>query len=268
MAIVTAAAPALAQNAPSKAATSVAPPPVQEKAPETDPLLQDVASPERHRQWIEIWAVGRDAAQGRYLEHATFCSFQHARDVAEFDALGRYSLLLLTALAHRAEDLPLRRVYVRLPDREIPLVKVGSWRQTNDPAGVAYRVFGPYREDGLYLFPTSALLRTAQLQADFAANSPAFRVLEFPSWSASGSSCLSPRSPPDWLSTVQNPDPAPGALPNLKALQEFMQAKTSGLPVPASVPSPLPEARRDTPESAPQPDGPKKPASLKDLFKR
>jgi hypothetical protein len=72
---------------------------------------------------------------------------------------------------------------------------------------------------------------------------------------------------PDWLSTLQNPDPLPGALPDLRALQEFMKAGTTGFPIPTSLPRAA-EARRPAPAAVAQPDEPKQPASLKDLFKK
>jgi hypothetical protein len=67
---------------------------------------------------------------------------------------------------------------------------------------------------------------------------------------------------------MQNPDPLPGALPDLRALQEFIKRKTSGFPIPTSLPQVAPEARRPAAEPSPQPDEARKPAALKDLFKR
>ena len=254
--VVAIAAPALAQSLPGRQAPAMPPRPFQEKGPGTDPLQYDVVSPERQTKKIEARAMEREAGQGRALERETHFTIQHARSVTEFDTLGRYSLLILTVITQNAEELPLKRVYLRLPDREIPLLKLASWRRDVDQASVTYKMYGRYREDGLYLFPTGAFLKVAQLQADFAVNRLGLPVLELPS-----------SSMPDWLSTLQNPDPLPGALPDLRALQEFMKAGTTGFPIPTSLPRAA-EARRPAPAAVAQPDEPKQPASLKDLFKK
>jgi hypothetical protein len=63
---------------------------------------------------------------------------------------------------------------------------------------------------------------------------------------------------------VQNPDPPPGALPNLRALQAFIKEHTSGFPIPTSLPQVAPEARRPAAEPTPQPapDYSKRPGTL------
>jgi hypothetical protein len=256
LAAIAIAAPALAQSLPGRQAPATPPRPFQEKGPGTDPLQYDVVSPERRTKKIEARAAEREAGQGRALERETHFTIQHARSVAEFDALGRYSILILTVITQNAEELPLKRVYLRMPDREVLLLKLGGWRRDVDQASVSYKMYGRYREDGLYLFPTGAFLKVAQLQVDFAASRMGLPVLELPSSSV-----------PDWLSTLQNPDPLPGALPDLKALQEFMKAGTTGFPIPTSLPR-APETRRPAPAAVAQPDEPKQPASLKDLFKK
>jgi hypothetical protein len=83
-----------------------------------------------------------------------------------------------------ADELPVKRVYLRMPDREIPILKLASWRRNVDQTLVTYKMYGPYREDGFYLFPYSAYLRIAQIQMDFA-NRSGLPVLEFPSLLAS-----------------------------------------------------------------------------------
>jgi hypothetical protein len=100
------------------------------------------------------------------------------------------------------------------------------------------------------LFPFSALLRTGQFQADFAANRSSLPVLELPALGVL----------PDWLRNSQSPDPLPNAQPDPKALERFIKRNTSGFPVldlspAASVPKP-------------QGDEPKTPGSLKELFKK
>jgi hypothetical protein len=232
------------------------PRPFQERSSAPVPLPPGATTPQTRSDAIEAWAKNWKEKRARPAARETHYAILHARDVAEFDALGRYSLLILSAMTQRAEELPLKRVYLRMPDREVPLVKIASWRTEVDPTMVSYKMFGPYREDGFYLFPLSAYLRVAQLQADFAANRMSLPVLELP---YSGG--------PEWLRTLQNPDPLPGALPDLSVLQEFIKRATPGFPIPSSVPGTT-EARRPSPEAVAQPGELKKPASLTDLFKK
>jgi hypothetical protein len=86
-----------------------------------------------------------------------------------------------SVVTQSAEELPLKRVYLRMPDREVPILKIASWRRDVDQTLVTYKMYGPYREDGFYLFPLGAYLRIAQLQVDLAAHRIALPVLELPS---------------------------------------------------------------------------------------
>jgi hypothetical protein len=58
------------------------------------------------------------------------------------------------------------------------------------------------------------------------------------------------------------------ALPDLRALQGLITRKTAGFPIPTSLPQIAPEARRPAAEPSPQSDDARKPAALKDLFKK
>ena len=255
-ATVAMASPALAQNNPFGQLPGTPPSPFQEKSSPPAPVKLGVTTPQTQINAIEVWAKEREAKQNRPLERERYCIIVDPnRD--EFEALGRYGLLILTLVTQSAEELPIKRVYLRMRDREIPLLKIGSWRRDVDQTLVTYKMYGPYREDGFYLFPFSAYLRVAQLQVDLAANRSGLPVLEMPMQDVTG-----------WLRTMQNPDPLPGTLPNLRALQNLIKRNTSGFPIPTSLPQVAPEARRPTPVPAPQSDEPKKPAALGDLFKK
>jgi hypothetical protein len=85
-------------------------------------------------------------------------------------------------------------------------------------------MIGAYREDGFYLFPTSAHLRTGEVRVK-TANGSAFGIFDFPDQ----------RGPP-FLGTIQNPDPLPNALPDRRVLQAFLKATTAGFPILDSFP--------------------------------
>jgi len=219
------ASPVLAQNNPFGQSPGTPPSRFQEKGFAPVRGGREVTTPQSQIQGLEAWAKEREVKQRRPLEHQLYYTIWDPGDRAEFDALAHYSLLILTVVTQTAQELPVRRVYTRLPDREIPVLKLASWRRDVDQTLVTYKMYGPYREDGLYLFPLGAYLRTAQIQMDLATNRSGLPVLELPAeW-------------PDWLRTVQSPEPIPGALPNLRTLQDFIKRKTSGFPVPTSVPA-------------------------------
>jgi len=249
--------PVLAQNNPVGQSPGTPPRPFQEKGSGMVPGDSKPVTPQSLTDKLEAWAKEWEAKQARPAEREDYYRILQPDDRREFEALAHYGVLILTMMTQSAEELPVKRVYLRMPDREIPLLKLASWRRDVDQTLVSYKMYGPHREDAFYLFPLGAYFRVAQVQADLAAKRSGLPVLELPyeHW-------------PGWPKTMQNSDPLPGALPNLRALQELIKRKTSGFPIPTSLPSPVPEAKMPLPESAPQPEAARKPAAIKDLFKK
>jgi hypothetical protein len=230
----------IAQNNPQAPSPRDPPSPFQEKGGRFGKSLgEGLWTPQSHTQYIEVRAKEREDASG-YPAERTFRFVVWDPDRAEFSAMAGYSLLLLSVLTQKVEELPLQRVYLRLPDREIPVLKISSWRVNVEQGLITYRMYGPYREDGFYLFSTAMQLRTAQIQADFAANRSGFPVLEFPT-----------QEVPGWLKKFENSDSEPDALPTLRVLQRFIKNRTSGFPIPDSLPL-LSEPKNPIPESLPQ----------------
>jgi hypothetical protein len=246
----------IAQNNPQATSPGNPPSPFQEKGGGFGKSQgEGLWTPQSHTQYIEVRAKEREDANG-YPAERTYRFVVWDPDRAEFSAMAGYSLLLLSVLTQKEEELPLQRVYLRLPDREIPLVKISSWRVNVDQGLITFQMYGPYREDGFYLFPSAMQLRTAQIQADFAANRSGFPVLEFPT-----------QEIPGWLKRFESSASEPAALPTLKVLQRFIKNRTSGFPIPDSMPL-LSEAKRPIPESLPQAAAAPRKSSLKGLFKK
>jgi len=252
-AAVAMAPPVLAQNGQKPTTPSR---PFQEKSDAPGPLRYEKTTPQTLADELEGWAKRIEGAVP--LERQDTYSICHAANRAEFDAFAHYSLLILTVVTQSADELPVKRVYLRMPDRELPLLKIASWRRNVDQALATYKMYGPYREDGFYLFPLSAYLRIAQLQADLAANRSGLPLIEFPS-----------QGGPEWpWRTLPNPDPLPGTLPTVRALQALIKGCTSGFPIPTSLPQVAPEARRPAAEPTPQPapDYSKRSGGLTDIL--
>ena len=254
------ASPSFAQKDSQAQPTNNPPSPFQEKITQGFVKLPGgLWTPERQTERVEAGAKEREDTYGYPIERARSFVIWQAENAAEFAAMARYSLLLLSVVTQKTEELPLKRLYLRLPDRQVSVLKISSWRVNVDQALITARMFGPYREDGFYLIPTSAYLRPGQIQADFAVNRSGLPVMEFPAQA---------EWVPGWLKEFQNPDPEPGALPTLKMLQAFIKRRTSGFPIPDALPWTA-YAREPIPKSLPQavPES-KKPSSLKDLFKK
>jgi hypothetical protein len=258
--LVVAVSPSLAQNNPVNPPDLPRSSPFQEKGsgfgkapPGAGPW-----TPQRQTDQIEAKATRHEEYYGypRDLERSYTFVVWDPVDAAEFSAMARYSLLLLSVFTQKSDELPLKRLYLRTVDREIPLLKVSSWRANVEQALLTHKMFGPYREDGFYLFPTAAYLRVGQIQADFAANRSGLPILEFPI-----------ESVPARLKNLQNPDPEPNALPSLKMVQAFIKRKTSGFPIPDSLPFAA-YAKEPLPKSLPQAAASKNLSSLGDLFKK
>jgi hypothetical protein len=134
-------------------------------------------------------------------------------------------VLLLTVVTHKAEELPLKRVYIRANDQDVPVQKPSSRRGDVDSALLTHKIYGPYRETGFYLLPTGMTLRDGQLLADFAVNRTAMPILQLPN-----------KGTPDQVRRFPNLDPARGARPDLRVLQALLEKRTSGFPIPRSLP--------------------------------
>ena len=187
-------------------------------------LEAGVVTPERVTQQIEEWAKQRQESGGPSARVSHVWIF-FAGGPNEFAALGRYSVLLLTVVTQRSEELPLKRVYIRANDQDVPVQKLSSWRGDVDSALLTHKIYGPYREAGFYLLPTGMTLRDGQLLADFAVNRTAMPILQLPN-----------KGTPDQVKRFPNLDPTPRAKPELKVLQALLEKRTSGFPIPRSLP--------------------------------
>ena len=187
-------------------------------------LETGVVTPERITQQIEEWAKQRQDSGGPSARVAHVWIF-FAGGPNEFAALGRYSVLLLTVVTHRSEELPLKRVYIRANDQEVPVQKLSSWRGDVDSSLLTHKIYGPYREGGFYLLPTGMTMRNGQLLADFAVNRTGMPILQLPN-----------KGTPDQVKRFPNLDPTPRAKPELKVLQALLEKRTAGFPIPRSLP--------------------------------
>jgi hypothetical protein len=196
------------------------PPP---KAPEAK-RITGVVTPDRLNETLENSAKRRDAAGGPVARGDAFYLW-YADNPNEFSALARYSVLLLAVLTQKAEEVPVRRVYIRTSNGDVALAKLSSWSSKNSDTLLSTKIYGANREDGFYLFPTAAIFRDGQLQVELSGANPIIRIVQLPI-----------KDPPERVAKFPQGDPAPEAKPDLRALQAFIAKKTSGFPVPSALP--------------------------------
>lgn len=183
-------------------------------------VISGVISPERVKSDAEEHA---GKLQGSFPRYPTFYSF-YTRDPREFTGLAKYAVFLIPVWTQKAEELPVKRIFIRAPrGEEIPVLSVLSWRTPVEQGSATAKRYGAYRQDGYYLVPTGALVREGQLIMDLGAGVTEVVLMELPIPRATSQ---------DETHRILSGDPAPGAKPNLKVLQDFIRRSFPGFPVP------------------------------------
>ncbi len=196
-------------------------PPPQKEAPKSK-LVTGGMTPARTN--AEIEKAANNALERGDKPSPRFRQFFIAwgDNASEFAALGRYSVLLLVVISQKQEEFPVKRVYVRSGGSEQVLQQLSSWRGEVDPNTSAFRMWGPYRENGFYLVPGAALNREGEMLADLTVNREGLPIVKTPTAAAR-----------DRAGKYTISDPEPNAKPGPAALRAFIQRKFSGFPVPA-----------------------------------
>ena len=216
----------------------------QEHGPGLD-QFNGVLSPKRITTIIEADARKTQDPYDSNIYNVLFA----AENAEEYAALAHYSLLVMTVVTQKPQELPIKNLYIRAGGQRIPLARISRWQVDVDPRLATHKIFGPYREDAFYLFPTGALFRIGQLQVDLGARRTGVPALEMP-----------PQWIPKHVRSFPRDEPPPSAIPNLRALQNLIRRKTAGFAIPDALPA--------VAELGPPAPEPTKPTALKDLFKK
>jgi hypothetical protein len=188
-------------------------------------IITGVVTPERMTTTLENQAKQRQETGGAPFARTSQFFIFYGDNANEFIALGRYSVLLLTVVTQKPDELPLKRVYARAKDQEFPALPLSSWPVFVDEKSLSHKMYGPYREDGFYLVPTALVLREGQLLTDFAVNRTGLPIVQMPF-----------KNLPERVSKFPNIASAAVTKPDLKFVQAFIARKTSGFPIPQSLP--------------------------------
>jgi hypothetical protein len=146
--------------------------------------------------------------------------FAWPQDEAEYKALGKYILVLVSAVSQEADELPLKRVYVESNSGEITLDKIASIRRDVPKDSPVFSMLGRHREDAFYLAPAGVMMRKGEVMVDFAERRSAFRLYELPG------------TPPAFVMADRKPMPAADAKPDPKALKAVVEREYTGFALP------------------------------------
>ncbi|MCC6887850.1 MAG: hypothetical protein IT536_04875 [Hyphomicrobiales bacterium] len=102
------------------------------------------------------------------------------KDADEYKALGKNALLLIGAVTRNKKELPVKKVYLRIGEKDIVLRRVFSKRTELSAASSVAKLFGAFREDALFVVPIGSLLASGTVFADFALNRTEFRLNSAP----------------------------------------------------------------------------------------
>lgn len=130
----------------------------------------------------------------------------------EYEGFGHQGVILIGAMSHDADELPIARVYIRLDGREVELKRIMSTQREFDATSDAAQVYGPHRQDAFYLVPIELLQPGAQVLCDFAVHRTGFLIDDHP-----------PPAP-----AFARDDKATGADPTPAALHGFLDREYPG----------------------------------------
>jgi len=102
------------------------------------------------------------------------------KDANEYVKFGGYSVLLVVAISHEPDELPLRLVYFRSGGHDMPLHRVYRVSGETPEASATRAVFGRYRDYAFFLVPVGQAIGEHDLMCDFASHRSGFVVANAP----------------------------------------------------------------------------------------
>jgi hypothetical protein len=184
------------------------------------PVSQGSVTPEAIGKRLEDTAERTRKASPSGGARGAIVDFAWAQDADEYRALGKYVVVLISAVSQDAAELPLKRVYVQSKGREVALQRIGSERREVPKDSAVHAMLGPFREDSFYLAPAGVMMREGTLLVDFAVRRSGFRLYDLPG------------TPPDFITRDRNPMPVANAKPESAALKTIIEREYSGFALP------------------------------------
>jgi hypothetical protein len=187
------------------------------------PVSQGAVTPADMTERLEKAALRTKEQAPKGAARGSSIDFCWPSSAAEYQAIGKYVLVLVSVVTQDAAELPLRRVYVTVNGEQTELVKLSSQHRDVGKGSTTFSILGPYREDGFYVAPAGLMMRDGFLQADFAIRRNNFNLYKLPG------------TPPDFIKADDNPMPPKDAAPDMPALKALLTREYKGFELPASL---------------------------------
>lgn len=187
------------------------------------PVSQGAVTPADMTQRLEKAALRTKEQAPKGAARGSSIDFCWPSSAAEYQAIGKYVLVLVSVVTQDAAELPLRRVYVTIDGEQTELTRLSSQRRDVGKGSTTFSILGPFREDGFYVAPAGLMMRDGYLQADFAIRRNNFNLYKLPG------------TPPDFVKADSDPMPAKDAAPNMAALKALLAREYQGFELPASL---------------------------------
>ena len=187
------------------------------------PVSQGAVTPADMTERLEKAALRTKEQAPKGAARGSSIDFCWPSSDAEYQAIGKYVLVLVSVVTQDAAELPLRRVYVTINGEQTELTRLSSQRRDVEKGSTTFSILGPFREDGFYVAPAGLMMRDGFLQADFATRRNNFNLYKLPG------------TPPDFIKADDNPMPSTGATPNMPPLKALLTREYKGFELPASL---------------------------------
>jgi hypothetical protein len=187
------------------------------------PVSQGAVTPADMTERLEKAALRTKEQAPKGAARGSSIDFCWPSNVEEYQAIGKYVLVLVSVVTQDAAELPLRRVYVTVNGEQTELVKLSSQRRDVGKGSTTFSILGRFREDGFYVAPAGLMMSDGYLQADFAIRRNNFNLYKLPG------------TAPDFIKADKDPMPARDATPNMPALKALLTREYQGFELPASL---------------------------------
>ena len=187
------------------------------------PVSQGAVTPADMTERLEKAAMRTKEQAPKGGARGSSIDFCWPSSAEEYQAIGKYVLVLVSVVTQDAAELPLRRVYVTVNGEQTELVRLSSQRRDVKKGSTTHPILGPFREDGFYVAPAGLMMRDGYLQADFAIRRNNFNLYKLPG------------TPPDFVKADNDPMPARDATPNMPTLKALLTREYQGFELPTSL---------------------------------
>jgi hypothetical protein len=123
------------------------------------PVSQGAVTPADMTERLEKAAVRTKEQAPKGAARGSSIDFCWPSNVEEYQAIGKYVLVLVSVVTQDAAELPLRRVYVTVNGEQL-----SSQRGDVRKGSTTFSILGPFREDGFYVAPAGLMMSDSYLQ--------------------------------------------------------------------------------------------------------